>query len=153
MNELTLERIQSYLSSLRGEPVTVVNLSVLGQDRNDKATKFCGYGSPVRIDCQQPGQQTESLVLHTMQPGPFGHEHMADRAQVLLWSNDAFRRLSNHVRSLDVGGFRSDGRLVSLGEVEEFFLLTEYAEGLGYFRDLERLRDGSALEQMDLGSR
>ena len=80
-----------------------------------------------------------------MRPGPFGHEHMADRAQVLLWSNQAFRRLPRHVRSLDVGGFRSDGTMISLGDVEEFFLLTEYAEGEGYFRDLEQLRDTGIL--------
>jgi hypothetical protein len=85
-----------------------------------------------------------------MRPGPFGHEHMADRAQVLLWSNHAFSNLPRHVRSFDVGGFRSDGTLISAGDVEEFFLLTEYAEGQGYFRDLEQLRDAGALRQLDL---
>ncbi|HTU45419.1 MAG TPA: phosphotransferase [Bryobacteraceae bacterium] len=150
MIELTLDKIQSYLNALAGAPLKVINLAALGEDRNDRAVKFGGYGNPLRIDCRQQGEQTESFVLHTMRPGPFGHEHMADRAQVLLWSNEAFRRLPNHVRSLDVGGFRSDGGLVSLGEIEEFFLLTEYADGQGYFCDLERLRDGGALQQMDL---
>jgi aminoglycoside phosphotransferase (APT) family kinase protein len=35
-----------------------------------------------------------------------------------------------------VGAFRRDGRKVSLGDVEEFFVLTEYAEGRVYVEDL-----------------
>jgi hypothetical protein len=150
MPELKLDTIQQYLSSLKGQPVRVLGLAPLGEDPQDKAIKFGGYGSPIRVDYQLPGQKAQSLVLHTMRPGPFGHEHMADRAQVLLWSNRAFGGLPRHVRSFDVGGFRSDGRLISTGEVEEFFLLTEYAEGQGYFRDLEQLRDNGALQKIDL---
>ncbi len=150
MTEHTLETIQSYLSLLKGEPTQVLHLAALGQDRHDKAIKFCGYGSPIRVDYQQGDQKAQSLVLHTMLPGPFGHEHMADRAQVLLWQNQAFRRLARHVRPVDVGGFRSDGTLISIGEVEEFFLLTEYAEGQGYFIDLEQLRDTGTLRKLDV---
>jgi hypothetical protein len=75
---------------------------------------------------------------------------MADRAQVLLWEHPAFNRLPRHVRSLDVGGFEPKGTLTSLGKVQEFFLLTEYAEGQGYFLDLTRLRDGGELTDLDL---
>src|SRR5467141_2746254 len=35
----------------------------------------------------------------------------------------------------------SNGSLLSLGDVDELFLLTEYVEGSGYNLDLERLRD------------
>lgn len=150
MTELTLEAIQRYLSSLKGEPVEVLRLAPLGEDRQDKAIKFCGYGSPIRIDYQQAGREAQRLVLHTMRPGPFGHEHMADRAQILLWSNQAFRHLPRHVCSFDVGGIRSDGTLISVGEAEEFFLLTEYADGEGYFRDLEQVRDTGVLRMLDL---
>jgi len=151
MTELTLETIQHYLRSLKGEAVQVLGLTALGEDRRDKAIKFGGYGSPIRVDYQLPSQaKAQSLVLHTMRPGPFGHEHMADRAQVLLWQNQAFPRLARHARSFDVGGFRPNGTLLSLGEVEEFFLLTEYAEGQGYFCDLEHLRENGTLCQLDL---
>ena len=150
MTELTIEAVQRYLDALNGQPVHVLSLAPLGQDRQDKAIKLCGYGSPVRVEYRLAGQVAQSLVLHTMRPGPFGHEHMADRAQVLLWSNQAFRRLPHHVRSFDVGGFNSDGTLISVGDVEEFFLLTEYAEGQGYFRDLEQLRDNGPLREVDL---
>jgi hypothetical protein len=49
-------------------------------------------------------------VLHTMSPNAFGHEHMSDRAQILLWQHRAFNCLPGHVRALDVAG--SDDRLV-----------------------------------------
>jgi hypothetical protein len=150
MTELTLEAIQRYLSSLKGEPVQVLHLAPLGEDRQDKTIKFCGYGSPIRVNYQQANREAQSLVLHTMRPGPFGHEHMADRAQILLWSNQAFRHLPRHVRSFDVGGIRSDGTLMSVGEAEEFFLLTEYADGEGYFLDLEQVRDTGVLRMLDL---
>jgi Phosphotransferase enzyme family len=149
MAELTFETIQRYLASLKREPVRVLRLVALGQEQGEKTIKFWGYGSPIRVEYQVPGQAPESLVLHTMRPGPFGHEHMADRAQVLLWSNQAFRSLPRHVRSLDVGGIGPGGTLLSIGDVEEFFLLTEYAEGEGYFRDLEQLRNNGALRKID----
>ena len=150
MTELTLETVQRYLSLLNKQAVHVHSLAPLGENSQEKGIKFCGYGSPVRVEYELPGQKRQSLVLHTMRPGPFGHEHMADRAQILLWSNEAFRRLPRHVRSLDVGGFRSDGTMVSIGDVEEFFLMTEYADGQAYFRDLERLRDTGLLRDLDL---
>jgi hypothetical protein len=75
---------------------------------------------------------------------------MADRAQILLWSHVAFNELPGHVRSLDVGAFAKDGALLSLGNVEEFFILNEFVTGDGYYRDLERLRDGVDLQEGDL---
>ena len=76
-----------------------------------------------------------------MKPGPFGHEGMADSAQVLLWEHQALNRLPQHLRSLDIAGIDANGNVTSLAEVEEFCLLTEYAEGHCYAQDLERLRD------------
>jgi hypothetical protein len=75
---------------------------------------------------------------------------MADRAQVLLWEYGAFNRLPRHVRSLDVGGFTRSGDLISLGKIDELFLLTEYAEGKGYFLDLARIQAQGELTELDL---
>lgn len=75
---------------------------------------------------------------------------MADRAHILLWSHTAFNRLPRHVRSLDVGGFSSDGSLVSVGNVDEFFILNEFVPGEGYYRDLEPLRDGADMQDQVL---
>src|SRR5206468_2541084 len=84
---------------------------VLGE--SEKAgIKGYGYGSPVLIDYETDGKQ-ERAVLHTISPGPFGHEHMADRAQILLWEHKTFNGLPRHVRSIDIGAFRRDGGALS----------------------------------------
>ncbi|HEX7959883.1 MAG TPA: hypothetical protein VF493_08190, partial [Terriglobales bacterium] len=129
---LTREGVEQYLRLLLEKPVTVVGLSQLGETAEETSIKGYGYGTPVRIDYEMDGQRRRA-VLHTMSPGPFGHEHMADRAQILLWEHGAFNRLAQHVQSLDVGGFAIPGGLLSLGKVDEFFLLTDYVEGAGYF--------------------
>jgi len=149
MPELNLEMVQRYLETVLGKRVTVLGAADLGKPVEDKPAKGFGYGTPMRVDYQE-GESRRSLVLHTMSPGPFGHEHMSDRAQELLWENRAFNCLPRHIRSLDAGGFQSDGSLISLGNVEEVCLLTEYAEGRGYNLDLERLRDTGALTDFDI---
>ena len=145
---LDIERVELYLKSLLGNDVRVLRLAQLGTPA-DQETKGFGYGTPVRVDYQDASREPRSLVLHTISPGPFGHEHMADRARTLLWSHQAFNHLPRHVRSFDVGGFESNGHLISAGRVEEFCLLTEYAEGDAYALDLERLRDSGRLEDLD----
>ncbi len=145
---LTDQCVQEYLEQRLGGPIRIVRLALLGQ-MGIADLKGYGYGTPVRVDYEQAGT-LRSAVLETVSPGHFGHEHMADRAQILLWSHAASATLPSHVRSLDVGGFRKDGALVSLGDVEEFFILNEYVSGEGYYRDLERLRDGGDLRDIDL---
>jgi hypothetical protein len=127
----------------------VVRTSVLGENAVDREQKQAGYGTPMLVEYEAAGQPKKA-VLHTIAPAHFGHEHMSDRAQILLWQRDAFNRLPRHIRALDVGAFRDDGSLVSLGLPEEFFLLTEYAEGEGYFLDLERIAKTGVLTEGDV---
>jgi hypothetical protein len=125
-----------------------VNVKVLG-GLAEKDIKGYGYGTPVQIDYEFEGKQRQA-VLHTVSPGPFGHQHMADRAQMLLWDHAAFNRLVRHVKSIDVGAFRQDGSTISLGGVEEFFELTEYAVGTPYVEDVTRMRNDSRLLESDI---
>ncbi len=143
------EKLEQYLKSLLGNNIVVEDIAVLGGPA-DRLTKGFGYGTPLRVDYKIPGRARQSAVLHTMSPGPHGHEHMADRARILLWSHQAFNRLPRHVRTFDVGGFQRDGSLISLGDTEELCLLTEYAEGQAYASDLGRLRDSGTLADLDL---
>lgn len=148
MPELNREEIERYLRTVLGEPVTVVNMTLLGERNAGGDVKECGYGIPLKLDVRSNGRK-RLLVVHTMSPGPFGHEHMADRAKQLIWDHDAFDRLPRHVRSLDVGGLRG-GKIISLGNVEEFCLLTEYVEGETYSHDLERVRDSGVVTGFEL---
>jgi len=147
---LDAEKVGRYLKSLLGKDVVLLGLAPLGEPRDEALGKGYGYGTPIRVDYQLGNSERRSAVLHTMSPGPYGHEHMADRAHTLIWSHQAFNHLPRHVRSFDVGGFEPSGTLMPVGKVEEFCLLTEYAEGESYARDLERLRDNGTLTDLDL---
>lgn len=150
MPKLKTEQLVRYLSSLMGEQVRLLDVVVLGHSPQQEALKGYGYGTPIRVDYELADHQHHSAVLHTISPGPFGHEHMADRAHILLWEHQTFNHLPRHVRSLDVGGFQADGSIISLGKVEETCLLTDYVEGQNYSLDLERIRDSGMLTDLDL---
>ena len=146
MPELSRPELDRYLKSIAGPSARVICLKILGGE--DKGIKGYGYGIPAQIDYEVEGKQRRA-VLHTVSPGPFGHEHMADRAQMLLWDHSAFNHLPRHVKSLDVGAFRHDGSTIGLGDAEEFFELTEYAAGTPYVEDIERLCDNPSLNPLD----
>jgi hypothetical protein len=124
-------------------------MSILGGGHPGEEIKGYGYGVPLKVEFQVAGA-CRTAVLHTMTPGAFGHEHMADRAQELIWEHHTFSRLPRHVRSFDVCGFQPGGRLVSLGNVDEFGLLTEYVDGESYSHDLENIRDTGRLPEIAL---
>lgn len=149
MHGLTREDLAPYLEARFGKPLRILGLSPLGETAGTGAAKEYGYGTPVLVEYEVAGEPRRA-VLETMSAGPFGHEHMADRAQMILWDHMAYNSLPRHVRSLDVGAFRREGGLVSLGEVDELFLLVEYAEGSAYIRDLSRLQAGGELRELDL---
>ena len=148
MPELDRESLSAYLASVLGKPVRVAGLAPLGETVRTGAAKGYGYGVPVLIDYDAGGEPRRA-VLETTSPGPFGHEHMSDRAQMLLWDHRAYNRLPRHARSLDVGAFRRSGGLVSLGDAEELFLLVEYVPGRAYIQDIARLQAEGDLRDLD----
>ena len=147
-NQSQGDRIGRYLQSVCGAAVIVRSITVLGEEAEDREQKRYGYGTPLLV-CYEAAGQSRKAVLHTMAPSHFSHEHMSDRAQILLWQRESFNRLPRHSRALDVGVFRDDGSPASLGAPAEFFLLTEYAEGAGYFLDLERIAKTGVLTEPD----
>jgi hypothetical protein len=138
----TAEALGAYLAGLHKRRVDEVRVTPLGGGR--QGDKGYGYGIPLRVDYTLDGTPRRA-VLESVRPGAFGHEHMADRAQMMLWSHHAFGGLPRHVRSLDVGAVRSGGSLVALGDTEEFFMLADFVEGAEYADDLLRLRAGGPL--------
>ena len=142
----TAEALQPYLEAVHGCAIRDVRVAPLGVGA--QGDKGYGYGVPLRIDYSLGGEH-RTAVLETVRPGPFGHEHMADRAQLLLWAHGAFNRLPRHVPSLDVGAVRAGGALESLGSAEELFMLAQFVEGHEYADDLLRLRGGAAAVPQD----
>ena len=142
----TAAAVAAYLAKVHGRPVSGVRVTPLGGGR--QGDKGYGYGIPLRVDYELE-RTPRRAVVESVRPGPFGHEHMADRAQSLLWAHHAFGALPRHVVSLDVGAVRASGELVPLGSAEELFMLAEFVEGREYADDLLRLRGGGEATDLD----
>lgn len=147
MPELNRARLEGYLSSVYKADVRIVSIQGIGI-KEDADLKGFGYGIPYRISFFV-NNKNKSVVLETMSPNSFGHDHFSDRAQCLLWDNATFSRLPGHVKSIDVGAFTRDGDIISVGEAEEFFIVTEFIEGEGYYKDLERILATGKSEKED----
>lgn len=149
MPDLSTERLEAYLARRFGAQAKIVSLTILHEEKAAGAGKSYGYGVPAKIVFEAAGT-TRTAVLETCSSGPFGHEHMADRARLLLWDFDAYGRLPRHPQALDVGAFRRDGSLLSLADAEEFFLLVDFVEGTSYIRDIARLQSGGDITDLDI---
>jgi len=139
MPQITMQTVAAYLESLYAQPVRVLSMNPDGKQETGDALKAFGYGSPLFLEFEVSGERKKA-VLETMTPSSFGHDHFSDRAQTILWEHSAFNNLPRHVRSLDSGAFLESGAIISTGRAREFFLLTEFSEGQGYFKDLDRIR-------------
>lgn len=148
MDALKTDELERYLETLWGAGVRIIRCAPIGIPAATRGAKGFGYGIPLRIDAEAGGR-TRSVVLETMSPNHFGHEHRADRAQAMLWSHSAFNELPRHARSLDVGAARGSGELVSLADAEEFFVLMEFIDGESYASDLMRILRSGAAEPRD----
>jgi len=143
------ENLEDYLSSVFGAEANLVSIRELGAEKSEKELKGFGYGKPYLIEFKI-GDKTRRVVLGTVKPSSFGHEHFADRAKILLWQHSAFNKLPRHVKSIDVGAFTEDGRLKSLGDCKEFFIITEMVEGRLYHIDLDKLMKHKKLSKLDM---
>jgi aminoglycoside phosphotransferase (APT) family kinase protein len=148
MPTLSKQSLERYLRSRFGPEATLLSFKVIGKASSKGEQKRYGYGTPVKLTFRL-GHRLQSAVLETMKPGPFGHEHMADRAQAMLWDYDSYGRLQRHVKALDVGAFDGKQALFSVAAARELFVLNEWAEGMSYHLDLERLGKGQALRALD----
>lgn len=124
--------LEAYLRERFGGEIA--SLETIGTDGGPK--EF-GYGDVVRV--QLRGAKVSEVVVHTARRGGFGHDTLADRAGEVFLPWETFNHLSAHVRALDVGIVDDHGQLKSLGHVQDFFLVTAYAHGEPYYKDLERI--------------
>jgi len=141
--------LAKYLAGLYEGKIKVRSFQRLGVESKASDLKGFGYGFPYVVTFTV-NDEVKHAVLETMRPESFGHDHFSDRAQILLWQHSSFNKLPKHVRSIDVGAFASgENRLVSLGKCDEFFILTELADGALYHCDLDRIRESGELGQLD----
>ena len=146
--DVDLKSLETYLRAHFDRAVNILELNPIGTIQAEEVKRY-GYGTAVEVVYQLDGVRRRA-VFQTVRPGPHGHETMSDRAQMLLSNHETFSRLPRHAKSLDVGVVDSEGRLQSLGDSKEFFIFTEHVSGIGYQRDLFRMRDQGDLTPEDI---
>jgi hypothetical protein len=112
--------------------------------------KALGYGEPLLVTLRDADGAERRLVFRTQAPNEYGHDRRADRFEAALLASDVFPTIPRHVAALDVGAIGPGGRLVSLRDTGEAYLVTTFAEGTLYAEDLRRLARAAAPAPLDL---
>lgn len=120
---------------------TIVSCARLGDDERagDATSKGSGYGVPVRVVMRTADGREDAVVFHTARADDFGHDRRADRAAQMLLAFDTYGTVPNHVPALDVGVITRDGKLRSIADADEVYLLTGWQPGELYAQDLRRI--------------
>ncbi len=125
----------------------LVSYEVLGQNAVTDL-KAHGYGCPVHASFTSGGDNHD-IVVRTMRSDHHGHDRRSDRVGSLALCMDTFNGLPQHVHALDFGAFDESGRMVSMPGGEPF-LVTDYAPGHLYAKDLVRLAGVERASSTDL---
>lgn len=136
-----MSSVQEALRSLATQfPGSVVeSIDPLGDSKGATGEKALGYGEPVKVVLRDPVGARRVLVFHTQNHNEFGHDRRADRVESAVLAYDVFATVPRHVRALDVGLVDREGRLHSMRDGGEPYLVTEWAEGTLYVEDLRRV--------------
>jgi hypothetical protein len=138
------EQLEVYVRSRFGPDARIERTEELGKDGGEKAF---GYGRVFRLTLASAKHR--QVVVHLARRGGFGHDTLADRAAEALLAYETFNSLPAHVRALDVGTVDGEGKLTSLGDTGDFYLVTAYGQGEPYFLDLQRIADSGVATDED----
>ncbi|HID52855.1 MAG TPA: aminoglycoside phosphotransferase family protein [Anaerolineae bacterium] len=148
--ELQPEQLEHFLSQRERQPVKIEEIALLGsQTTGAAALKGLGYGRPLRVTYSAPDKHKQ-VVIRRINKNEFGRETEPDRVEEVWRNFHTFNRLPQHVRAYDMIGVGRDGRLQSMGDVAELYLLTEYASGRPYAEDLAIIRDVGIFTSLDI---
>lgn len=131
-------KIQKYLKRRYGRSTKLLGIDHLGKGMHGIAYRLRFNNS----------LKEQHLIIKTLFPSEFGHDHFSDRAQVLLLAHADYNEIPRHVKAIDVVGETPD-RFISLKEAHEFYLFMEEARGSSYFKDLDVILDRGALTEVD----
>ena len=146
-------QVEKYLSESLGGKHKISYFGPLTEYQESKATdvKKLGYGLPYLIVFKS-GKSEKKLILSTMRIGRgIGHDYRSDRVENLVMAFDTWNNLPKHCKVNDIGAFRKrDSTMITLGECEEFFIVRPMAEGVEYYKDLDRIFSSGKLEDQDI---
>jgi hypothetical protein len=132
-------KVENYLKARYGKDTQVLGIDRLGE----------GIHGAAYLLRFMHAHKEQHLIMKTLFPSGFGHDHFSDRAQVLLLANANYNDIPRHIKAIDVAGETQD-RLISLKEAREFYLFMEEAKGSSYFKDLNGIMERGALREVDL---
>lgn len=141
--------IQEYLEKILDGKIELEYLGPLEPDSSQgKKLKDFNYGKSLLLEITLDGNP-KSYIMATMEKNQFGHEFFYDRAKSLLLDHHSFNNLPKHVNSIDVGVYTREKEFLPIGNVKEFFILREKAEGKEYVHDLENIREHKIISELD----
>ena len=148
--QLEQERIECYLSHFWNAPIQVKQMRDLGGTLSGAgALKAFTYGKPLLIELEAEGQ-LEQVVLRQINRNGFGRERDPDRMAEVWLNYLTFNKLPRHVAAIDIIALKDDNQLVSCNQINDFLLLTTFAEGTPYANDLIRIRDEQKCTALDV---
>ena len=151
MPELRFDAVQSYLAGLFGPEVKLISVGGIPPTGAKDELKGFGYGEPVLVEYELNGSIDKAVLGSARTDGGFGHDFLADKAHGVVLAHETFSKLPRHIKSLDAGAITRDGRLVSIGDADNFFIFDKFVGGTEYFRDLERIKTAGELTELDRG--
>jgi len=131
-------KVRQHLETVYGSSVSNLTMKRLGKGV---------HGTAFKLAFETDGKQRD-LILKTLFPAEFGHDHFSDRARVLLLAYADYNDMPQHVEAIDVVGDAPD-RLISLKDAQEFFIFMKTAPGTPYVEDLDAILQRHALTEQD----
>jgi hypothetical protein len=131
-------KVENYLKEHFNPEARLVNMNYLGKGL---------HGVAYRITYSVSGE-TRNLIMKTLYPSRFGHDHYADRAQVLLLANANYNEMPKHIKAVDIVGDAAS-RLISIKDATEFYIFMEEAGGEPYFSALDEILKRGSITQAD----
>jgi hypothetical protein len=140
MIEINENELSKYLSDIFGSDIEIKNIKKLGEG-------FHALG--FSIDSVDKNGKEKKYILKTLKGEGFGHDYPADRASVLIRSLMDYNLLPNHIKSINVGSIQNDGKVLSIGNPNDFFIILEEGKGKEYWNDLDFIREEGVLRGED----
>lgn len=130
LDSISKDELTSHLSHRLGGKVTGLKITELG-----KGLIGTGYLLQFWLD-----DNPRRLVLKTISTQELGFDHLSDKARNFLLAHDSYNSMKNHVKSVDVLSVKKSGKLSSVSDSQDFFILMEEATGEDMFADFEQIR-------------
>jgi len=139
VEQINPTELVGYLQKISNSRIADVKVSKLG-------TGCVGTGYAVDFTADGRPQRK---IMKTLFTSNLGMDHFSDRAGSLLLAHSHYHKIPSHILSVDVGGISETGKIISIGEAKEFFMLMDEASGKDLLNDFARIAGENKLQPDD----